>query len=59
MHSLPFCNRIACVLAERERSAPQALGNPLAMVDYIPTVERPLLEPPPRRAPAPASALLP
>eukprot|EP00965_Chrysotila_dentata_P218758 6190751-Pleurochrysis_carterae.AAC.4 len=31
LHSLPSCNRIACVLAERSHSAPQALGNLLAM----------------------------
>eukprot|EP00965_Chrysotila_dentata_P169425 5594500-Pleurochrysis_carterae.AAC.1 len=26
MHGFPFCIRIACVLAERSCSAPQALG---------------------------------
>eukprot|EP00965_Chrysotila_dentata_P254360 6211843-Pleurochrysis_carterae.AAC.1 len=26
MHSLPFWTRVACVLAERSRSAPQVLG---------------------------------
>eukprot|EP00965_Chrysotila_dentata_P048011 1592643-Pleurochrysis_carterae.AAC.1 len=29
MHGFPICIRIACVLAERSRSAPQALGNSL------------------------------
>eukprot|EP00965_Chrysotila_dentata_P229047 6196949-Pleurochrysis_carterae.AAC.1 len=31
MHCFPNCNCIACVLAERSRSTPQALGNPLKM----------------------------
>eukprot|EP00965_Chrysotila_dentata_P006478 211359-Pleurochrysis_carterae.AAC.1 len=31
MHRLPFCSRIAGMLAERSRCAPQALGTLLAM----------------------------
>eukprot|EP00965_Chrysotila_dentata_P133639 4419594-Pleurochrysis_carterae.AAC.1 len=52
-----ICIRIACVLAERSRSAPQALG--ICSRWPLPITERPLLEPPRRRAPAPAPALAP
>eukprot|EP00965_Chrysotila_dentata_P156665 5176136-Pleurochrysis_carterae.AAC.3 len=57
MHSLPFCTRVACVLAERSRSAPQVLEY---CSRWLPLPrELPFLEPPPRRAPPPAPALLP
>eukprot|EP00965_Chrysotila_dentata_P159791 5279071-Pleurochrysis_carterae.AAC.6 len=53
MHCSPNWTRVACTLAERLRSAPQALGTPCSRW-LPPTCERPILEPPQRRAPAPA-----
>eukprot|EP00965_Chrysotila_dentata_P215406 6188761-Pleurochrysis_carterae.AAC.1 len=57
MHGFLICIRIACVLAERSRSAPQALGTRSRWP--MPIFERPLLEPPhsrraSARVPAPA-----
>eukprot|EP00965_Chrysotila_dentata_P036293 1208751-Pleurochrysis_carterae.AAC.1 len=51
MHSLPFCNRIACVLAERSRSYPQALGTrsrwpPLPSERPFPRAARRCAQPP-------------
>eukprot|EP00965_Chrysotila_dentata_P253116 6211071-Pleurochrysis_carterae.AAC.1 len=46
MHDLPFWTGAACILAERSRSAPQALRNPLAMAalaqSALPSLSRPV-----------------
>eukprot|EP00965_Chrysotila_dentata_P032193 1073733-Pleurochrysis_carterae.AAC.1 len=58
MHGFPFLYRIACVLAERSRSAPQALGGTLAHNGCCRSLSH-LLEPPGRCAPALAPAPAP
>eukprot|EP00965_Chrysotila_dentata_P072224 2387062-Pleurochrysis_carterae.AAC.1 len=58
MHCLPFWTLVACVLAERSRSAPQVLGYPCSR--WLPLPRRAtFLEPPRRRVPAPAPVLAP
>eukprot|EP00965_Chrysotila_dentata_P180626 5962729-Pleurochrysis_carterae.AAC.2 len=56
MHSLPFWFRIACVLAERSRSAPQNLGSRSAHGRHSLTVPALGATPQARPAPAPAFA---
>eukprot|EP00965_Chrysotila_dentata_P150315 4964986-Pleurochrysis_carterae.AAC.1 len=55
MHCVSFLHRIACVLAERSRSAPQVLEFPLR--DGRPSLSARDPEPPHRRASARAPAL--
>eukprot|EP00965_Chrysotila_dentata_P197429 6178179-Pleurochrysis_carterae.AAC.6 len=61
MHSFPFWTLVACVLAQRSRSAPQVLGYPCPRGLPLPAAELPFLEPPRRctQVPAPAPAPLP
>eukprot|EP00965_Chrysotila_dentata_P194901 6176661-Pleurochrysis_carterae.AAC.1 len=55
---IPNCIRLACVLAERLRSAPEASGLNRGLWPTLPdSASDP--EPPHRRAPAPAPALAP
>eukprot|EP00965_Chrysotila_dentata_P258120 6213109-Pleurochrysis_carterae.AAC.6 len=57
MHSFAICICIACVLAERSRSAPQALDSPLCAFRptpaSTPTQSRPVGALSPRAVPAP------
>eukprot|EP00965_Chrysotila_dentata_P200725 6180138-Pleurochrysis_carterae.AAC.1 len=58
MHSFPFWIRVACVPAERSRSAPQALGYSCSRWLPLP-VRYPSLEPPRKCAQPPKPAHLP
>eukprot|EP00965_Chrysotila_dentata_P026766 887845-Pleurochrysis_carterae.AAC.1 len=58
MHNFLFCTRVACVLAERSRSAPQGLGSRSAHGRNSLTAPPPELEPPRRPAQPPRPRLL-